>query len=235
MKRETRRAEVRAADLGDGRPGVTLKVITPNVVDDYGSVFEASAFEASLGQRAPVMCWAHSWEEPLGPYVDHTSDTDGAPVIRFAFSDFEAVPMARRAHAQVLDGTIGDCSVGFSNTKRREPTEDEQVRWPGVREVITSADLDEVSLVLRGAVPGAKVLSVRSGGKVDIDAVVELAKRITAGELTDAEGRAALELLVEGAPAPVPPVEPPVAEVPDMTADIDAALASIGRSAPRVR
>jgi HK97 family phage prohead protease len=239
MKRETRRAELRAADLGDGRPGVTLKVITPNVVDDYGSVFEPSAFDASLGQRNPVMCWAHSWEEPLGPYVDHTTGDDGAPVIRFAFSDFDAVPMARRAHAQVLDGTIGDCSVGFSNTKRRDPTDDELTRWPGVREVITSADLDEVSLVLRGAVPGAKVLSVRSGGAVDVDAVVEIAKRISAGELSDAEGKVALDLLAAGEP-PAPPAadpEPPVvvdaAELVALDAALDGALDSIGRSASR--
>lgn len=231
MKRETRRTSLRAADIG-GRPGVTLKVITPYVVDDYGSVFMPDAFDESLATRAPVLCWAHEWEEPLGPYVSHMADTDGAPVVDFAFSDFEAVPQSRRAHAQVGDGTIRDCSVGFSDTVRRSPTEDEIKLWPGVREVITKASLDEVSLVLRGAVPGAKVLSMRSGGQVPIDAVVELAKRVSAGELTEADARAALDLL--GTPAEgVQPVEAPVVEVPDMTADIDAALASIGRSAPR--
>lgn len=194
-KREVRRAQLRASEV-DGRPGVTLKVITPNVVDDYGSVFMPDTFDTSLGQRAPVLCWSHRWDEPLGPYVDHRMGADGAPEVDFAFSDFEAVPMARRAHAQVADGTIADCSVGFSNTERRSPTKDEEKRWPGVREVITSADLDEVSLVLRGAVPGAKVLAVRSsGGTIDVDAAVELARRVNAGELTQEDARVAIELL----------------------------------------
>jgi len=236
-KREVRRAELRAANVG-GKPGVTLKVITPGIVDDYGSVFLADAFDAWLSQRSPVLCWSHDWSEPLGPAVEVRTGEDG-PEIDFTFSDFEAVPMARRAHAQVLDGTIRDCSVGFSNTKRRDPTDDELVRWPGAREVITSAELDEVSLVLRGAVPGAKVMSIRSGGSVDVDAVVEIARRIAAGEITEAEGKAAVDLLAssdtppppapDGEGDPPPPPEPPA----DLTADIDAALASIGRSAPR--
>jgi HK97 family phage prohead protease len=237
-RREIRTTSLRAAEF-DGRPGVSLKVITPYVVDDYGSVFMPGTFDESLGRRAPVLCWAHEWEDPLGPYLAHRADTDGAPIVDFAFSDFEAVPQSRRAHAQVGDGTIVDCSVGFSNTERRSPTEDEVKLWPGVREVITRADLDEVSLVLRGAVPGAKVLSMRSGGQVNIDAVVEIAKRKAAGELTDAEAQAALELLAggdEAAPQDEPttdPVDEPVVEVPDMTAEIDAALAVIGRSAKR--
>ena len=237
MKHETRRASLRAADIG-GRPGVTLKIITPYVVDDYGSVFMPDTFDESLQTRGPALVWAHEWEEPLGPYASHRADTDGAPIVDFAFSDFEAVPQARRAHAQVDDGTIRDCSVGFCNTVRRPPTEDEIKLWPGVREVITKADLDEVSLVLRGAVPGAKVLSMRSGGRVDIDAVVELARRVAAGEMTDAEARAALELLGEPtteSPAPVDPLAPTMSDedVAALDAEIDQALESIGRSAPR--
>lgn len=237
MKHETRRAEIRAADIG-GRPGVTLKIITPYVVDDYGSVFMPDTFDESLQTRGPALVWAHEWEEPLGPYADHRADTDGAPIVDFAFSDFEAVPQARRAHSQVGDGTIRDCSVGFCNTVRRPPTEDEIKLWPGVREVITKADLDEVSLVLRGAVPGAKVLSMRSGGQVSIDAVVELARRVSAGELTDAEARAALDLLGVPAPEAIPPAPPAATgpsdeEVAALVAEVDDALASIGRSAPR--
>lgn len=237
-KREQRRASIRAAEV-DGRPGVTLKAITPHVVDDYGSVFMPDTFNASLEQRGPVLCWAHEWEEPLGPYLSHTADEDGSPVISFAFSDFEAVPIARRAHAQVGDGTIVDCSVGFSQTERRSPTKEEEVRWPGVREVITAATLDEVSLVLRGAVPGAKVLSMRSGGQVSVDAVVELAKRQSAGEITEAEAQAALKLLAgtEGAPPPAPEGEPPPAEgLTDAEVDamMDEALdTALARSAHR--
>lgn len=178
--REIRRGQVRAK--AGGKPGVTLKVITPYVVDDYGSCFMPDTFDESLAKRGPVLCWSHDWEDPLGPYVGHRKDVDGTPIIDFLFSSFDAVPRARQAHAQVLDGTIRDCSVGFSNTQRRKPTDAEAQKWPGVREIITKADLDEVSLVVRGAVPGATVLDARRRN-------VSQAQRVL-----DAEMDAALDL-----------------------------------------
>lgn len=201
MKREHRQAsklglELRATTVDD-RPGVTLHAIRPGVVDDYGSLWQADAFDESLARRLPTLVWAHDWSEPLGPATDFRTSQEG-PEVDFVFSDFDAVPLARRAHAQVADGTIQDCSVGFSNTQRRSPTAEEQKMFPGVREVIEKADLDEISLVMRGAVPGAKVLAVRAaGGTVAVDDVVELAKRMSAGELTLAEAQAALTLLAD--------------------------------------
>lgn len=194
--------EIRAEDE---TPGVTLQAIKPGVVDDYGSLWKADAFDESLGQRLPVLCWSHDWTDPLGPGVDAVTGR-GGPKIRFNFSDFDAVPQARRAHAQVKDGTIRDCSVGFSNVQRREPTDSEREKHgPEIREVIERATLDEVSLVLRGAVPGAKVLAVRSartraGGAIDMEALYDIARKKSAGELTDAEAQAAVELLSTGAP-----------------------------------
>lgn len=232
-KRETRKAQLRAVSK-DGKPGVTLKPITPNVVDDYGSVFLPDAFDASLAKRMPTLVWAHNWSEPLGPALNYTTGEDG-PTVDFAFSDFDAVPMARRAHAQVADGTIVDCSVGFWNVERRPPTKDEEARWAGAREVIVAADLDEVSLVLRGAVPGAKVLAVRAG-QVTVDAVVEIAKRKAAGELTDEEAKAAIELLAHAdadeQEAELPPAVDGKAEADEaaLVADVDAALALLDRS-----
>lgn len=240
-RRETRRVEIRAAEV-DGRPGVTLHAITPDVVDDFGSVWMADAFDESLATRLPTLCWAHDWSEPLGPGAGFRTTPNG-PEIDFTFSDFDAVPMARRAHTQVTDGTIRDCSVGFANTQRRDPTKDEQKRWPGVREVIEKADLDEVSLVLRGAVPGAKVLAVRSGCTVDVDAVVEIARRKVAGELTEDEAKAAVELLGEAPEATERPLqspdsaetgesgqEPPGNDTAALEAELDEALEAIGRS-----
>lgn len=244
MKHEVRRAEVRATN-GD-KPGVTLKVIRSGVVDEYGSLWKADAFDESLGVRLPTLVWHHNWEEPLGPAVGFRAGADG-PEVDFHFSDFEAVPMARRAHAQVSDGTIRDASVGFVVPKggRREPTDDEIRMFPGVREVIEKADADEVSLVLRGAVPGAKVLAVRSGRSVDFDAVVELARRKVAGEISEDEAKAALELLGEDAEGiddddkgdPKPTAEELAAAAAADDAEVDAllddALAVLDRSRQR--
>jgi HK97 family phage prohead protease len=236
VKREHRtKIQLRAADIG-GKPGVTLHVIRPNVVDDYGSVWNPHAFDESLSKRLPTLTWSHDWQEPLGPATGFRTSPDG-PEIDFVFSDFDAVPMARRAHAQVLDGTILDCSVGFSDAVRRKPTDDELRALPGMVEYMESAGLDEVALVLRGAVPGAKVVSVRAG-RVDFDALVEIAKRKVAGELTDDEARVAVELLGgdddtgddKDPPAGDPPPDP-AAELAAVEAEADAAMDLIGRSA----
>lgn len=239
-KREHRSARVTNVD-GDGRT-FTARAVTYDVVDDYGSVFVRGVFNESLDRRLPVIAWAHDWSEPIGRAVGYEDAEDGL-YLTGRLSDPEDVPRSRQALSQLNDGTLTDVSVGFSGTQRRSPTEDEAQRFPGAKEIITRADLDETSMVLRGAVPGAKVLSMRSGGQVNIDAVVEIAKRKAAGELTDAEAQAAIELLAgddqHGDPAN-DAIEPTtdsgdyeVPPAPDMTAEIDAALAVIGRSAPR--
>lgn len=221
MNRETRRgiAEVRAAEV-DGRPGVTLHAIRPDVIDDYGSLWMADAFDASLAERMPTLCWAHEWEDPLGPPTGYRTSPEG-PEVDFVFSDFDAVPSARRAHAQVSDGTIQDCSVGFSGTKRRDPTDEEMRQYPGIREVIIKATLDEISLVLRGAVPGAKVLAVRSarsGEVVDLSAVEEIARRVVAGDIDQATADEMARLLS------APPTAGPAAEAERLADDPDADL-----------
>lgn len=248
---ETRRriAEVRA--VGDDRT-VTLHAIRPNVVDDYGTLWDAHTFDRSLSERLPVLAWSHDWSDPLGHGVSYETSDDG-PTVKFQFDDFADVPQARRAYSQVRSGTIKDCSVGFSNVKRRDPTDQEQQTYPGVREVIFEADLDEISLVLRGAVPGAKVLAFRSAGQtVDSDELVTIAKKVAAGELTQAEGKAALALLATDEPVapadtPPPPDEADPEHKPDeqdgstttddevLEAELDAEIAEALSMVERVR
>ena len=195
--RAIRGAQIRAV-TENGEHFIDLQIITPYVVDDYGSVWMEDAFDRSLDERMPTLAWAHDWSEPIGRGVAWTRQPGEGPVVRFRLDDFDAVPTARRAYAQVQSGTIDDCSVGFSNTKRRDPTDDELQKWRGAREIIVDADDDEVSLVLRGAVPGAKVVAYRSGERVasvPIDAVTELARKVNAGEISEDEAQTALGLL----------------------------------------
>lgn len=236
-------AEVRAVDTTTDGHYVTLQAIKPGVVDDFGSVWEADTFDKSLAERLPTLCWSHDWTDPLGRGLSFQTSNDG-PQIRFEFDDFEAVPQARRAFAQIESTTIRDCSVGFSNAKRRDPTDEETEQFPGVKEIIFEADLDEVSLVLRGAVPGAKVLSLRAaGGSIDIEAVVEIARKKAAGELTSEEAQAAVELLTDSEPKDLTVTAPPDTEKsepdepetqPDtedaLNVEIDAALELVDRA-----
>lgn len=234
--RAVRNIEIRATGTDDA-PGVTLRAIRPGVVDDYGSLWEPDAFDESLEERLPTLCWAHNWSEPLGPGLAFRTSSDG-PDIDFGFSDFDAVPQARRAHAQVVDGTIQDCSVGFWDAQRRDPTDEEVKKYPGIREVIIKAKLDEVSLVLRGAVPGANVMGVRSP-QGSVDAAIELARRVAEGEITSDEAKAAWDLMVvdgeaaAGGTGEQEQQEPDPVDHAALDAETDAVLASLDRSRRR--
>lgn len=233
----TRRGEIRAIDP-DGTDDGTVEVLAVayGIVDDYGSLWAPGVFQRSLAERMPTFAFGHSWSDPIGRAIGQRDSDEGQWVTMRLDLD-EAVPRALQAHAQMKSGTLDDVSVGFSNVTRREPTDDERRDYPGVLEVIEDADLDEVSVVLRGAVPGAKVMAVRAAnGTVAVDAVVEIAKRKVAGEITEGEADEALRLLaVDSQEAMQQPHDGDEQELPEAITDAeklaDAALeASTGRS-----
>lgn len=158
-----RAAKVTRFDGGTGRfEGVA---VVYGVVDDYRSVFAPGTFTASLEDPEtppPAICWAHQWFEVVGQVTDWLDDTS-ALVIGGQLDDPDAVPRARQAWAQLRSGSVAQLSVGFRDVQRRAPTAEESAALPGVEEVIYKATLDEVSLVMRGAVPGAKVTGTRVG------------------------------------------------------------------------
>lgn len=219
MKHERRTVPVAEVRMPDPE-GKTFEavVLRYNVVDDYDTRFRPGVFAESLAQRLPRICWAHRWDEPLGRYVDFR-DTDTELTLIGEFDDFEAVPRAKQASAQLRSRTIDQFSVGFMRLASEDVDPEEVMGQRGVVD-ITKGQLDEVSLVLVGAVPGTKLLAVRSGGTatVDTDALVEIAKRKAAGELTDAEAQAALDLL--SGPDPAILSANPEPEIEDDTDDV---------------
>jgi|GEM_PF-5892588 len=136
----------------DGRT-FTARAVAYDVVDDYGTRFRRGVFNASLEKRLPVIAWAHDWADPVGRVTAWDDRADGLHITA-TLSDPDAVPRARQAVAQIADGTLTDVSIGFF---RRESADAAN----GVVD-ITKGDLDEVSLVLRGAVPGSVVTGQRS-------------------------------------------------------------------------
>lgn len=205
--------EVRVPD--DGSRTFEAVVVTYGVEDDYHTIFDAGCFAASLNDRLPKITWAHNWSEPLGRYVDYR-DTETELVLVGEFDDFESVPRARQAWAQLRSGTIDQFSVGFARD-RIEEDEEGRIHFKKAR-------LDEAALVLAAAVPGTKLLQVRSSDQsiqdVPIDTVVELAKKVAAGELTNDEAKAGLALTL-------PPTSPPPPDTtPAAEAEADAVLAT---------
>lgn len=196
-QRKVNAAEVRVPDEG-GRTFEAV-VLRYNVVDDYDTRFVPGVFTESLEARLPRICWAHRWDEPLGRYVDY-KDTDEGLTLVGEFDDFDAVPRARQAHAQLRSGTIDQFSVGFVRTQDRPADKDDAGR-EGVTDIVRGI-LDEASLVLVGAVPGTSLVSVRQSFRsgVMMDDLVEIAKRKASGELTAAEAEEALLLLAGDTP-----------------------------------
>ena len=190
MKRETRTGEIRAAANGT----VEILAVAYGITDDYGTQFERGTFTESLEGRLPVIAWAHDWSEPIGRATGFRESDEG--LLLTARLDIGGnVRRADQAYEQVTSGTLTDVSVGFM--RRADEQRD------GVT-VITKADLDEVSFVLRGAVPGAKVLAVRSarsGEVVDLSAVEEIARRVVAGDIDQATADEMARLLSATPPA----------------------------------
>ncbi len=219
------RGEVRA--VGD-EGMIEILAVAYGVTDDYGTQFQRGTFTASLDERLPVIAFGHDWSDPIGRAVSYR-DADEGLYLTARLDVGGAVPRADQAYQQMRSGTLTDVSIGFWRKSQEERD--------GYT-LITEGDLDEVSVVLRGAVPGAKVLAVRSartGEMIAVDSVVAIAEKVAAGEISQAAADEALRLLSSpgtGAPPPTADTgaggEPdPLPELVAAEADADAALATL--------
>src|SRR5665213_2727290 len=162
--------------VDDSKHQLEIESTVYNVVDDYNTRFRPGVWTRSLELRKPPLCWAHDWKEPIGSLVDYT-DSDKSLRTLYQLDDFEAVPRARQAWAQYHSGTVTDASFGFSHGKD-EPAAGDGLE--GVRDY-HEADLDENSIVLRGAVPGVKLVGSRGVMPTEF---LGIARSLEAGELT---------------------------------------------------
>lgn len=168
---------VKKADDKTGLPKeITARVLTYDVVDDYGTVWIEGVFDESMGQRMPRIVWSHDWSEPIGRWTDWRNVTDedtGQRQLELdgVLDDFDAVPQAKRAAAQLASGTLDQFSVGFRNAAHRVS---EDGRFPKGTVEFIKATLDEASVVLAGAVPGTKTVSLRSAPTATLRQVIRL-------------------------------------------------------------
>lgn len=262
MNREARHAHVevridtRAMFRGVELPQrFTAMPLIYDVVDDYGTIWTPGVFD---GARLPVLCYGHEgWDDltaVLGRAIDYTDRPEG-PEYLYTFDDFEIVPTAAQAAHQLASGTLREFSVGF---ERRSwdggYTGDGQAgplseadQLAGATERMISAEHLEDSIVIAGAVPGTKLLSMRGklaalrAGEPGVfeDLIVSLARQIAAGELTRDEAIAAIDLAAGPTPpAPDPDPDltptggtgsPPAPAIDDtMTSEADAAMEALG-------
>jgi hypothetical protein len=192
--------EMREAVNGsDGRQRWATAV-TYGTVDSYGTMWIPEVFTEALAERMPTVLYGHDWwtlNHVLGQGIDSREMDYGVDVL-IEYADPEVIEAARIAMALTSGDrpVIRDVSVGFERREWRGGKELEPDELAlGAMEAMVKAGMDELSLVIRGAVPGASLRSRSRRGVVDLDAVMEIARRKTAGELSDAEAHAAIDLL----------------------------------------
>ena len=149
---------LRMADVQKGQ--VEIDVVPYNVLDDYQTRFAPGVFSESLARRQPPMCWGHDWRDPIGHPLDFDDQPEKLRAL-YQLDNFEDVPRARQAYAQIKSGTIRDTSFGF-DPQDKVPTPDVEGAFD-----FTRAKLNEVSPVLIGAVPGAQVTGIRGVDALD--------------------------------------------------------------------
>lgn len=203
------RPEIRAVSGSNGRQFWAMP-LAYEVVDDYGTIWTRGVFARSVTEKLPVLLYGHDWgnvTNVLGRAVEYRDEDDG-PRALFELTDFDEHPHTRQVAAQINEGTLVDMSVGFDRRRWHGPggeralgEEDRDKRGPNGAQAVErmlEAGWDETSLVVAGAVPGSKVLTgVRSKTRagVAIDDVVELGRKLDAGEISYPEAEAALRLL----------------------------------------
>lgn len=210
-------------DLDESKRQV-LTTFPHDVVDSFKTTFGTDAFRDSFEQRMPVVCWQHDLKEPIGRTISAQATAQGNELVG-QLSDFDAVPLARRAFTQMQDGSLTDTSFGFIREADGPHPEHRGVTR------ITRATMREWSPVTIGSIPGAVVTGTRSEpGELLMPTIDDILRLQTAGVLTDEEVRAAVAKLPEWREhihvhvenrAPAPAADE---DTNDLAAAVDAAL-----------
>lgn len=194
-----------------------------DVRDTYSTSFGTDCFRESFEKRLPAVVWQHSLTEPIGRTIS-AQVTNSANELVSKFSDFDAVPLARRAFSQLEDGSLTDASFGFVRH-----AEEKHPEMRGVTR-ITSATMQEWSPVTIGAIPGAVVTGTRSEEGLVVITVEDIERQLKDDLIDRYEARAMLAAvsplhrlhIVLGQSAPVVPIEErtdPKDEEPDPEPD----------------
>lgn len=185
MTIEFRDAASPVGEINDGDRTFSLRVVTFDTVDSYGSVWAPGVFTRSLETKLPIAAWAHDWSRVIGKMVEYDEKPDGLDGL-VKFADFDAVPDARMAWSLLKEGIVTDTSFGFKRQDWQDARGDSTYKATrtGEKEIIRVARLDEVSPVLVGAVPGSRTLAVRSEGRITRMDAGQLLVAVAAGSMS---------------------------------------------------
>lgn len=164
MTTELREAIGEIRSINEQNKTADVRVVSYNIADSYGSVWEPGVFDESLRSKLPSACWGHERTSIFGSVREYDSTPTHLDAT-LGFADFGDVPLARMAYSLMKDQHVKDTSFAFARYPGgwRDERNDTSYKptLPGESERLSRARLDEVSVVLTGAVPGSQVLNVR--------------------------------------------------------------------------
>jgi phage head maturation protease len=128
------------------------------VLDGHRTSWGTGCFDESFAKKLPIMLWQHIPSEPIGKGVRAEGLGRVSRVVG-QFSDFDAVPRARQAFAQLRDGDLPGWSFHYRNAR--------SVPHPNVRSArrFTKAEMLEFSPVSFPSIPGTTTSGLRSAGR----------------------------------------------------------------------
>lgn len=142
------------ADVDDGRHEVVVD-FPHEVMDDYRTDWARGCWDESLTRSMPPMVWNHDPSDLIGRAYRSENLGDKTRLVT-RFSDFDAVPRAKQAFAQIRDGDV----PGFSFHYRQARS----IAHPNVRGArrFVTARMMEHSPVMFPSIPGAQAVGIRS-------------------------------------------------------------------------
>jgi uncharacterized protein len=156
---------------------ITVKFSDYTSIDNSRDKMGAGAFNSSFeraktSNRKVAFLWQHDRKDPIGRIVDFWEDEEGA-YVKVELSDFDSVPNAKRAWAQIQDEVINQASFGYSYVwdavKYIRAEKDDEEGYFLVGEV----ELYEVSLVTLGDNENTEVVDMEDAEKALIKSFLE--------------------------------------------------------------
>lgn len=142
------------------------QLITHSVIDSYGDVFDISALDKVDKNKTYFLLHMHNWEKELGT-LKVFQDEDGNLKFKAQLDlgiDENGNPLnadAQKVYSMMLQGANYNMSVG-GYIKEREYGKMETDKGEVDVRIIKKIEVIEGSVVLKGAVPGATVTTVKN-------------------------------------------------------------------------
>lgn len=205
------------------------RIVGYNMEDTYGTDFLQGVFNDYLNSHTnrPTLLYGHGGSfggigAVLGHRSDWREDASGCDIL-FTFDDFDAVPNARQAWAQLMSGTFDSFSVGF--IRRAERVDEDG----GCVHIVT-ADLPETSIVIEPSNPGTGVLAMSGQRGSVADQVAQILIRYSQGECDLADAMTEARDVLAHPDGGTGDQAPPAASddnVKQLAANVDAAIDAV--------